>query len=611
MSAYGIKPKSLENITPISILTVEGYGEFPAKDIVESFGITKSNDPLLKQATHELYNKEFHSGILRDFYGIYSGETVEKARDQIKQDYLELDLFDTMYEFTEDVVCRCGGSVEVATQETWFLRYNDDSWRKKAINIVDQLDGIPQNTKNEYYRTIDWLKEWPCIRNYGLGTHLPWDPDYVIEPLSDSTLYMAYYTISHHLNSIPADDLTHEFFDALFFGPTAVASPDPRALELRKEWEYWYPINYRCSANDLISNHLTFFLYHHAEFFDESHWPHGIMVMGMGLLEGEKMSSSKGHVVLVEEAVNKYGSDTVRFFLLSSAEPWQDYDWRSDQVDVIRTQLFRFWNRSFDVISLPTADQNLSKPDKWLLSKLNQTIEKTTSSLDRFETRTASQAVFYELEEHIKWHNRRSVFTKSNWALREVLRTRLIMLSPFMPFLSNELHELLTGDPLDTASWPNTSPEFDAPLIELEEDLIRALLSDIHEVKNVINKNPTLISIYTPAPWKYQVLETLIDSNLDLGVAMGILMQNDELRSFGNEINRLSTTLLTYLRQQPPERLPLLKSIEESNLYSSAKDFFEKELGVTIEFHTEDENSIDPSGKAAQSIPFRPGIYME
>ena len=106
-------------------------------------------------------------------------------------------------------------------------------------------------------------------------------------------------------------------------------------------------------------------------------------------------------------------------------------------------------------------------------------------------------------------------------------------------------------------------------------------------------------------------LETLIDSNLDLGVTMGILMQNDELRSFGNEIKRLSTTLLTSLRQQSPERLSLLKSIEESNLYSSAKDFFEKELGVEIEFHIEDENSIDPSGKAAQSIPFRPGIYME
>ena len=139
---------------------------------------------------------------------------------------------------------------------------------------------------------------------------------------------MSYYTISHHLNSIPVEDLDDAFFDALFFGADAVPSPDPRAIELRQEWEYWYPVNYRCSANDLLSNHLTFFLYHHAELFEESQWPYGIMVMGMGLLEGEKMSSSKGHVVLVEEAVTTYGSDTVRFFLLSSAEQWKEYERR-------------------------------------------------------------------------------------------------------------------------------------------------------------------------------------------------------------------------------------------------------------------------------------------
>jgi leucyl-tRNA synthetase len=185
------------------------------------------------------------------------------------------------------------------------------------------------------------------------------------------------------------------------------------------------------------------------------------------------------------------------------------------------------------------------------------------------------------------------------------------MLSPFMPFLSNELHELLTGKSVDNANWPSPSPEFNAPLIELEEDLIRALLSDIHEVKNVINKDPSLISIYTPAPWKYQVLESLINSNLDLGTAMGILMQNEDLRAFGNEIKRFSTTLLTYLRQQSPERLSLLKLVNEFDLYSSAKDFFEKELGVKIELYSEDENSVDPSGKASQSLPFRPGIYME
>ena len=53
----------------------------------------------------------------------------------------------------------------------------------------------------------------------------------------------------------------------------------------------------------------------------------------------------------------------------------------------------------------------------------------------------------------------------------------------------NELHELLTGKPVDNTNWPSPTPEFNAPLIELEEDLIRALLSDIHEVKNVINRS--------------------------------------------------------------------------------------------------------------------------
>ena len=127
----------------------------------------------------------------------------------------------------------------------------------------------------------------------------------------------------------------------------------------------------------------------------------------------------------------------------------------------------------------------------------------------------------------------------------------------------------------------------------------------IKKVKNVINKDPSLISIYTPAPWKYQVLETLINSNLDLGTAMGILMQNEDLRTFGNEIKRFSTTLLTYLRQQSPERLPLLKLVNEFDLYSSAKDFFKKELGAEIELYPEDENSVDPSGKASQSLPLR------
>jgi Leucyl-tRNA synthetase len=298
-----------------------------------------------------VYNAEFHTGTLHDEYGEYAGEVIEDVRDELAASYREHGAFGAMYDFPEPVVSRAGGKVVVAYQDTWFLTYNDDDWADAAKRAVEQLDTTPDNTRDEYTHTIDWLNEWPCIRNYGLGTRLPWDDEFVIEPLSDSTIYMAYYTIAHRLQEIPVEDLDREFFDALFYGEDAVeGSADERALDLRAEWQYWYPVTQRFSANDLISNHLTFFLYHHAELFDEAQWPEGITIMGMGLLEGEKMSSSKGHVVLPGKAIEEYGADTVRFFLLNSAEPWQDYDWRADQVAGVEDQLRRFWNRAQELI---------------------------------------------------------------------------------------------------------------------------------------------------------------------------------------------------------------------------------------------------------------------
>ncbi|MFC6725830.1 class I tRNA ligase family protein, partial [Halobium palmae] len=354
MERYGIDPADVEAIEPIPILTVEDdeedWGEIPAKHAVESRGIESSADPALEEATKELYNKEFHSGYLSEAYGEFAGELVSDARDRYKEANRDGGAFGVMQEFSEEVVCRCGGEVVVAEQDTWFLDYAAEDWKGTTHGAVDGLDAVPENTRGEYHHTVDWLNEWPCIRNYGLGTRLPWDREFVIEPLSDSTIYMAYYTIAHRLRDVPVEELDRAFFDTLFYGEDAVDDPDGTALELREEWDYWYPVDYRFSANDLISNHLTFYLFHHTELFPEPKWPQGIVVMGMGLLEGDKMSSSKGHVVLPGEAIGEYGADTARFFLLNSAEPWQDFDWRADQVGSVRDQLDRFWNRAGEIV---------------------------------------------------------------------------------------------------------------------------------------------------------------------------------------------------------------------------------------------------------------------
>jgi len=621
---YGIDPAAVEAIEPKPILTVEGYGEVPAADAVAEHGVESSDDPALEEATKELYNREFHAGVLDDEYGEFAGEVVEDVRGRFRDHHRESGAFDAMHEFSEEVVCRCGGAVEVAKQDTWFLRYNDEAWKRKAHDAVERMECIPENTRGEYDHTIDWLNEWPCIRNYGLGTHLPWDDDFVIEPLSDSTIYMAYYTVAPRLQEIPVEDLDREFFDALFYGADAVAEPDERALELREEWLHWYPVDYRFSGNDLISNHLTFYLFHHAELFDRSNWPEGIVVMGMGLLEGQKMSSSKGHVVLPGTAIEEYGADTVRFFLLNSAEPWQDYDWRAEQVGSVRDQLERFWNRAGELIEDATAESrldggaeppvDLAHVDRWLLSRLQSTIRTVTEAMEGSETRTASQAAFYNFEEDLRWYRRRADLDSESarWTLRHVLEARLRLLAPFVPFLANELHERLTGTPAEDAPWPEPDESLESVRVDVEETQVERLTEDVHDIVDVTGEDPDVIRVYVAADWKHRVFETVCEVGDDVGAVMSEVMQDPDLRERGNEVNDLVGDLVELVRGRDEETLAAMSDVDERAIYEHAQAFLAREFDADVELYAEDDDdAVDPAGRAGSAVPFRPAIHIE
>ena len=625
MREYGIDPDAVDAIEPIPILDIEGYGEIPARTAVDDAGIESSDDPGLEDVTQDLYNAEFNSGVLHDDYGEFAGGVVADVRDDFKRQYLG-NGFDTMQEFSEEVVCRCGGDVEVAKQDTWFLRYNDQEWKGKAHDAIAGLDAIPENTREQYDHTVDWLNEWPCIRNYGFGTRLPWDEDFVIEPLSDSTIYMAYYTIAHRIDDVPIEDLTREFFDALFYGAEALDDPESapeRALELREEFDHWYPVDYRCSGNDLVNNHLTFFLFHHAELFDPDNWPEGITVMGMGLLEGEKMSSSKGHVVLPGEAISEYGADTVRFFLMNSAEPWQDYDWRADQVGTTRDQLEAFWRRAEDVVAradeeraLDAADapEDLAQADRWLLARLQETVATVTEAMESFETRTASQAAFYNLEEDLRWYRRRrdQDAPAAQWTRRYVLQTRLRLLAPFTPFMANELHEDLTGEPAEDAAWPTVDDAFVDESVLAEERLVEDLTADVNDIVDVTETDPDVVRVYAAADWKYEVLDAVRDVGPDVGQVMSEVMSNPELREKGDAVNDLVQDLVSFVRERDAESLDALEAVDERGVYENAASFLAREFDADVDVYAEDgDDVVDPAGKATRAQPYRPAVHIE
>jgi len=111
--------------------------------------------------------------------------------------------------------------------DQWYLNYADEKW-KQAVR--DHLKNFKTNTPNvhkEFELTVDWIHEWGCSRSFGLGTKIPFDERYLIESLSDSTIYMAYYTIAHMLQGdingrtpgllgIKASDLSDEVWNYVF-----------------------------------------------------------------------------------------------------------------------------------------------------------------------------------------------------------------------------------------------------------------------------------------------------------------------------------------------------------------------------------------------------------
>lgn len=82
-----------------------------------------------------------------------------------------------------------------------YLDYGEEKWRNQVAGALKQLNTYHEETRRNFDATLDWLHGHACSRSYGLGTKLPWDPQYLIESLSDSTIYMAYYTVAHLLQS--------------------------------------------------------------------------------------------------------------------------------------------------------------------------------------------------------------------------------------------------------------------------------------------------------------------------------------------------------------------------------------------------------------------------
>jgi leucyl-tRNA synthetase len=595
-------------ISPVSLITVPGYGPFPAQEAVERAGITSQDDPRMEEVTLEVYSAEFAKGRLLEKFG---GAPVREARDSVAALMTERFGSGPMYEFdTRTVVCRCGGPVFVKIlHDQWFLAYSDPAWKAQVTRHLGEMDLVPPEVRAEFERTVDWLKDWACTRRVGLGTRLPWDPDWLIEPLSDSTIYMAYYTLAHHLREFPAELLVPDVFDYLFLGKDSPDLPKREKLEeMRKEFMYWYPYDFRFSAKDLISNHLTFQLFHHVAIFPRDCLPKGMVVFGMGLLNGAKMSSSKGNVFLLEDAVREFGADTVRLFLVGSAEPWQDFDWRNDLVASTRRQIDRF--SSLVRESLQAGD-NPGAMDRWLESRFQGHIDHATLALERFQTRQAVQEAFSSIEADLKWYRRRlPPGSTGGTTLRDLSSAWVRLLAPFIPFTAERLWKELGGEGLVSfAAWPEPAKEKVDGALEISEELLARTVEDIESILKVIRLAPTRISLFTAPGWKRAIFSAVASAE-NKNTIIKEIMREEEMRKRGKEVTDAVRQCTTLIHRLPPAVVSsLLQEMpDETALFRAASGFLSREFGVPVAVE-DAESSTHP--RASSALPFKPAIVIE
>ncbi len=642
LKEFGISTEEIAGLKPLSIIALSEYSDIPAGDVVEQMGIRSQQDPKLEDATREVYRHEFHNGKMKANTGKYAGLSVAEAKDKVKQDLTEQGKAEGMYELlNKPVMCRCGTECVVKIfEDQWFINYGDPRWKALVHKALDKMEILPEELRPEFNYVIDWLHEKACARKSGMGTKLPWDQEWIIESLSDSTIYMAYYTIAKHIKkqAIKPAQLTDEVCDYIFLGvgkPKDVAKRagiEVKVLEdMRDEFAYFYPLDSRHSGRDLVPNHLTFLIFNHTAIFPENLWPRQIVTNGSVTMQGAKMSKSFGNIIPLIEGIAQFGADPLRMGILATAELLQDADFSPTLARSMRDRLERFY-RTVEQIAkagnLEVPKQSLTLPDMWMLSRLQEHITMATEAMDKLAVRKAIHSAMYELDQDVQWYVRRiggrnqSALSRKavNCVLHQIIDAQIRMLAPVTPHICEELWEKMNGNGfVSVATWPSPDPANVDTRAEESEALVAATLQDTLDIIRATGMKPTKAHYYASAKWKRSAFALAVHKSAAGKISQGDLMK--ELLK-GAEMKKNAKQLAKFVGQivgevnkmsvEKKQRLGRIGAIDEEQILKEAGDFFKRELSVEVQVYSEeDPKRYDPKNRAQLAKPYRPAIYIE
>lgn len=600
---YGLNPEEIQSIKLIPIIKSKSYGDFPAREIVQKLKIKSLDDPKLEEATKDIYKAGFHTGVMMQTCGKYTGKKVEEAKELIKAELIERGKADIFHDLTEEVICRCGGKVVIKRiDDQWFIKYSDQELTERSKEQAKEMKIFPKEYHENMPSVLDWFGDRACARlGNWLGSKLPFDEKWTIEPISDSTLYPAYYIVSKFVNNgkLKVKDLTEEFFDYVFLEK---GKGKKVWEEIKEEFDYFYPLDINLGGKEHKTVHFPVFLMNHVAILPEERWPRGIFVNWWVTGKGSKISKSKGGAVPIPEAIEKYGVDAMRLYYAHIGSPYVDVVWTEEIVMNYKNALERIYYLADEVRKL---DGKRKAVDDWLISRINEHVKHVSKVMANYELRELASTVYFTIYDDLRWYVRRGGENKK--VIAEVLGVWIRLMNPITPHLSEELND--SKELVSVSSWPEVDEKKISLKANAGEDLVRTAMEGMRNILKLAKlEKAKKFTLFIAENWLYELFNVVsreIKVTRNIGEIMKKVLEAEKMKMKGKEVSKIVTSLV-----KDVSKIPALvtSQVEELKVVQEAKDFLEQEFDCAVEVVIADEND-NPKAKLAR--PGKVGILVE
>ncbi|MGY3766546.1 valine--tRNA ligase [Vagococcus vulneris] len=449
---------------------------------------------------------------MNELSGKYAGMDRFAARKAVIADLDELGLLKKIEKMTHSVGHseRTGVVVEPRLSTQWFVKMQPlAEMAIKNQETDDAVDFYPPRFNQTFLTWMENVHDWVVSRQLWWGHQIPaWYHKETGE------MYVGEEAPKDLENWTQDEDVLDTWFSSALWPFSTMGWPDTDSDDFKR----YFPTSTLVTGYDIIFFWVSRMIFQSLEFTNERPFEN-VLIHGLIRAEdGRKMSKSLGNGIDPMEVIDKYGADALRWFLSNGSTPGQDMRFSYEKMDAAWNFINKIWNASrfvlMNIEGFNYEDINLegkkTVADEWILTRLNETIERVTYFFDKFEFGEAGRYLYnFIWDDFCDWYIEMSKevlygadevqkqMTRS--ILTHVLDNILRLLHPIMPFVTEEIWEKIPhqGESIVVASYPEVNETFTnhsaAEGMEVLKELIRAVRNIRAEVNTPLSKPITLL----------------------------------------------------------------------------------------------------------------------